>query len=123
MRSVRDIKKRARSDVHDHMRVAALYLETPTSFPVPCHVRVHTKFAALGDMKGTSFSYAEREDVNPKLIFWRADGIEPQRNAIVSVEPGEAYQIDHVSPADGQTVTVTVVLLDPEDAANLPVPD
>jgi hypothetical protein len=123
MRSVRDIKKRARGDVHDRMRVAALYLETPSSFPVPCFVRVHTKFAALGDMKGTSFDYAERLDTTPKLIFWREDGIEPQRNAIVSVEPGEAYQIDHVSPPDGQTITATVVLLEAEDAAGLPVPE
>lgn len=123
MRSFRDIKRQARSDVHRELRVAALYLESPSATPVPCFVRVMTKFAALGDMKGTSFNYAERIDQTPRLILWCEELPEPKRNAIISVEPGEAYQIDNIEPADGQTITVLVVAMDPADIVSLPVPE
>ncbi len=123
MVSFRDIKRRARSDIHGHMKVRALYLANRTATPVPCYVRVHTSFAALGDMKGTSFRYAEREEFTPTVILWREEIPAPLRNAIISVEAGEAYYVDHVNPADDQTITVTVVPLTDDDAQGLPVPE
>ncbi|QXV73596.1 hypothetical protein [Rhizobium phage RHph_X2_30] len=123
MASFRDIKRKARRDVHQHLRVPALYLATREATPVECFVRVHTKFAALGDMKGTNFNYAEREEETPKLIIWREEISQPARNAIISVETGEAYQIDSVQPADDLTITVNVTAMDSEDTVGLPVPE
>ena len=122
MRSFRDIKRRARRDVHQHMRVPALYLATVGAVPVPCFVRVHTKFQALGDMKGTNFNYAEYEDITPRIILWREELPQPVRNAIISVEAGEAYQIDNVQPADDLTITAMVTAMDLSDTVGLPIP-
>jgi hypothetical protein len=122
MAGFRDILRRGRRDVHQHMHVAALYIVEGAE-PLPCTVRVHNKFLALGDMKGTSFDYAEREDITPKLILWREEIPQPQRNAIISVEAGEAYQIDHIAPPDDLTITATVIRMSADDAAGLPVPE
>ncbi len=105
------------------MRVPALYLATRDAVPVPCFVRVHTKFAALGDMKGTNLRFAEREEETPKLIIWREEIPQPARNAIISVELGEAYQIDNTQPDDDLTITVMVTVMLPEDTTGLPVPE
>lgn len=125
MASFRDIKRRARRDVQTHMRVPALYLASIDAVPVPCFVRVHTKFQALGDMKGTNFNYAEYEDITPRIILWREEIPQPVRNAIISVEAGEAYYLDNVLPPDDLTITATVAKLDDDDPklAMLPVPE
>jgi len=123
MRSKRDIIRRARRDVQQHLRVPALYLATLASRPIPCFVRVHTSNAALGDMKGTSFSYAERIEFTPSVLIWREEVAAPVRGAIISVEPGEAYKIDHVSPPDDLTIKATVVALSAREATGLPVPE
>lgn len=124
MRSFRDIKRNARRDVQKHMRVPALYLATVGAVPVPCFVRVHTKFQALGDMKGTNFNYAEYEDISPRIILWREEIPQPVRNAIISVEAGEAYYLDNIQPADDLSITATVAKLDDDDPklAGLPTP-
>ena len=127
MASFRDIKRKARSDVHKHMRVTALYIP-PASIdaaqtPIPCTVRVHSKFAALGDMAGTNFGYAERSEILPRLLIWRAEIAQPVRGAIVSVEEGEAYSIDFVEPHDDLSITATVKRLSAEKSLGLPVPE
>ncbi|WP_425962730.1 hypothetical protein [Rhizobium nepotum] len=122
MASFRDIKRRARADVHLHMRVRAFYLADRNAAPVQCFVRVHTKFQALGDQAGTNLNYAEREDVTPRIILWREELPQPSRNAIISVEAGEAYQIDNVLPADDLTITAMVTRMDLADTTDLPVP-
>lgn len=124
MASFRDIKRRARRDVQLHLRVPALYLASIDAEPVPCFVRVHTKFQALGDMKGTNFNYAEREDITPRIIIWREEIPQPVRNAIISVEAGEAYYLDNIQPPDDLTITAMVLQMDADDEklALLPVP-
>lgn len=123
MVSIRDIKRRARRDVHKHLRVPVLYLESRNARPVKCFMRIHTSNQALGDMKGTSFSYAERTEFTPSIIIDRTEIARPMRGAIISVEPGEAYRIDHVEPADGETIKATVVPLTAEQASGLPIPE
>jgi hypothetical protein len=104
------------------MHVPAFYLADRNAVPVPCFVRVHTKFQALGDQVGTNLNYAEREDVTPRIIIWREEIPQPTRNAIISVEPGEAYLIDNVNPPDDLTITAMVVAMEHEDTLGLPVP-
>lgn len=124
MSSFRDIKRDARRVVHENMRVPALYIADPTKphLTVPCMVRVHTRFGALGGMAGTNFHAAERHEALPQIIFWRDELPTPVRGALVSVEPGEAYRVDHVMPPDDQTITATVVILKASDTTALPTP-
>lgn len=117
METLREIKARARADLHEAMQVAALYLVENPAYVTPVidpdipryletevSVRVHYDFGALGDMKGTNFHYAEREEIKPQVFFLFAEMPNPQRNAIVSVSADEAWRIDHVLPRDGITV-------------------
>lgn len=118
--TLRQIKQQAREALHRAFQVRALYLAGDDD-PVICYIRVHTKADALGDMRGTSLGYAERQEVVPKLIFWREE-LDPDNNAIVVVSADEAYRIDNVVPKDGPTVTVEVVSLSATQRVGLPVP-
>lgn len=119
MSALREIKARARSDLHEGLKVSALYIAAPGGPALPIGVRVHTKFAALGNVQ--PFDGAERQEPVPRLIFRRSE-IVPKRLGIVSVEPGEAYRVENVLPPDGDFVTAQVVRLPAEETAGLPVP-
>lgn len=120
---LREIKSAARTALHRGMSVPAYYIATPGAEPLPCTVRVHTKVAQLGDLKGTNFSYAETEEVVPKLVLWRAEIAAPANKAVVTISAEEAYRIGVVRPPDGLTVTVEVAALKPLEAAALPYPN
>lgn len=115
--SLRQLKERARLDLHQAMQVAALYLvenpnyvvpvvdpDIPRYLETPVNVRVHYEFGALGDLIGTNIHFAERQEIKPELIFLRSEIDDPQRHAVVSVSPDEAWRIDNVEPPD--TITV-----------------
>ncbi|PZR90336.1 MAG: hypothetical protein DI537_19160 [Stutzerimonas stutzeri] len=122
MSRFRDIKRQARLDLHEELQVEAYYIGTPDSTPVPCTVRVHTSFNALGDQKGTNFNSAEMLDRQPEIIFLRSEIPEPKRGAIVSVEPGEAYRVGVIHPADGITIKADIVPMQRAETVGLPVP-
>lgn len=110
MDALREIKARARADLHEAMRVGALYYGANSEDPVPCFVRVHSKFAALGDVKGTSFSYAETREEVPQLIFWHSE-VDPEPQGVVSIGPDEAYRVGTSDPPYGDTTTAYVTRL------------
>lgn len=123
--SLRDIKRQARRDLHALMRLPALYIAAPGGPGVLIHIRVHTKFDALG-LKGAEAGLAERRELIPKIIFMRdeldAAGVVPKRNAVVSVEPGEAYRLDNADAPDDISLTFFVTALKPSDTVALPTP-
>lgn len=119
--SWRDIKRDMRRDVHSNMQIPALYLEAGKP-PLEVTVRLHTKFADLGDMRGTSSAFAEKHEVSPKAILLTEEVPNPVRNAIISVAPGEAYRIDNAYPPENITITVEILRLSKDEAAVLPVP-
>lgn len=119
--SWRDIKRDKSRDVHTHMQVPALYIE-PGQPPRCVSVRLHTKYEKLGDMRGTSFSFAEKQEVSPRIIFMCDEVPNPVRNAIVSLAIGEAYRIDNTLKPDGEFVTAEVLRVSDAEAAMLPVP-
>lgn len=119
--SLRAIKAKARTDLHEAMKVAAYYLAARGSDPLPISVRVHTSFRALGDLKGTSFSYAETEAAVPRLIFWLSQ-CDPQNKALITISADEGYRVDHTLPPDGLTITAEVVRLAPNEMVGLPYP-
>lgn len=116
-------KQAARTAVHEYMSRPGLYIPD-IAFPstnTPVTVRVHERWTEIGNLKGTSFHFAEREEVTPRLVFWVSE-IVPDRLAVVSVAAGEAYRVETVEPKDGLSVTANVVRLSAAEAAGLPVP-
>jgi len=113
---LREIKAKARADLHQQMGVRALYVPPEgTGEPIPCSVRVHTKFAQLGDQKGTNLNSAESEESIPRLVFWRDQVPQPERKGYVTISPTdtgtgkpEAYRIGVVLPPDNHTITARV---------------
>lgn len=104
MPSFRDIKRRARAQLHDRMKVRALYI-TPGADPVPVllHVRVHTKWAGVAP-SGAESDSPERQEVTPKILFM-LDELADQavtlvKGGTVSVERGEAYTLDNAEAPD-----------------------
>ena len=73
-------------------------------------VRVHEKFDALGDLKGTNYKYAEMEDNAPIAVFWLniPTGFKPERGMAFVTEYGRVYIIDSTFPADDQTQNAKV---------------
>ena len=126
MSRFRDIKNQARRDLHREAQVPAFYVAGQSGTPVLLHVRVHTKFEALGDLEGLTGMPAQRPEAKPKIIFMRDElasaEITLANNAVISVEAGEAYRIAFIMPPDGISVTAEVVALTPAQASGLPVP-
>lgn len=122
----RDHKRAARRDVHRHMGVPALLMLDASSEPHPLTIRgPWTKRPVrIGDLDGGGSGWAEREDIAPRILFYREQLPFPlARGAIVSVEVGEAYRIGTVAEPDDETVTADVIPLTVAQAADLPVPD
>lgn len=120
---VREALRRGRRDLHREMSVPALYIPVPNATPIPCTVRPQDLPTANGKPGGADAGYAQQSDAKPRLIFITDDApVMIRVNAVVSVEPGEAYRISFVHPAHGITITADVTRLSATDAAGLPVP-
>ncbi len=117
----RDLKRKARRTLHSHLEVPALYLATPSSDPVPCNVRLWTKWGAIGAM---SEGWAEMQEATPRIIFMIDEVPRPRNLAVVSIEAGEAYRIDNTDRPDDITITAHVTRI-PAGAEldALPVPE
>lgn len=123
----RDIKRQMRRDLHEQMKVPAYYFRDDEDgnlidAPLLVYVRVHTKWVVTGDMAGTNLSYAESQEVTPRIIFMRDEVNTPAQNAIVSVATGEAYRIDNVKPSDDITITAEATRMPALQTIGLPVP-
>lgn len=118
--SFRDVKNAARLDLHQAMQVEANYYAGGAP-AVPITVRVHSKTKALGDLQGTSLTYAEvREDVT-RLVFLNSQ-ITPVRGAVVVVAADEGYRVDTVDPKDGITRLAEVVEMTAAELVAFPPP-
>jgi hypothetical protein len=116
----RAIKRAGRQRLHAAMSTPALYIPSRGATPVPCTVRVHTKFLDAG---GLNKGDAERAEAEPKIIFLKSEVPAPRpQTGIVSVEPGEAYSIVAAEPADDITVTAKVTRMSAANANGLPTP-
>lgn len=126
MGSFREQMDEGRALLHEEMSVRAIYFVPPydpvTTVVQEVTVRVHDKFLALGDLKGTNFNYAELEAISPRIIFWREELAEPERNAIVSVKRGLAYRLDHDMEHDGKTITAISARMDESKTIGFPIP-
>lgn len=120
---LREIKTKARRALHQAMRVPASYYESPTATPRLVYVRVHTKDnLAQGDLKGTNFNYAEREEVALKLVFDRSEVANPPRNGLIVISAEEGYRIGQTEPPDGITIMAEVSRLSVSELAGKTLP-
>lgn len=118
---LRELKARARMDLHQAMQVPCFCIPVRTGLAKPVDVRVHTEFAAHGDVKGTSFVYAERRESEDQIIFLAAQH-QPDRGDVVIVSAQEGYKIDNVDPQYNITIRATVVAMKPAEIAKYPKP-
>lgn len=124
MVSFRDIKRQMRGDLHNELKVAAYYIadpDTPNAYQ-RVNIRVHSKFAQYGDMVGTNYNAAEMLDVNPRILFMRDEVFLPKQRAIVSIGPGEAYEVDTCQPPDGISISAYVARIAESKTTGLPYP-
>jgi len=108
MTTFRQVKRKARNQLHQRLAEPALYLATPTDAPVGVSVRLHLSFAALGELLRGGFG--EREELTPRIIFMGSQ-ITPARNGIVVTQDLGAYRIDNTMPPDDISITGEVVKL------------
>lgn len=121
--SLRDVKARARGDLHQAMRVPMVYLAPDGAEYRGYYCRVHSDNKALGDLQGTSLNYAERKEVVPRLVFWLADMPPVGARGRVVISTTEGYRLDNADPKDQSlTVTWTVTPIPERELLNLPVP-
>lgn len=124
--SIRGVRERARKQLHDRMGETANYYELPragTPTFVQITARPHSNVAKAGDLAGTNLSYAETQDRQETIVFWRAELPAPRRNAMVIFTPTEGYFVDNVLPPNGVTVTAEVIRASQADMAGLEAPD
>lgn len=122
MSRFRDIVRKSRRDLHREMSIPALYIVGDDE-PVEVDVRLHRHIATFGDVEG--LEAPRRREVAEKILFLieQLPTSKPKRNAIVSVEPGEAYRVGDVEPADDEFIHAHVTPMSATDAAGLPVPE
>jgi hypothetical protein len=121
--SFRDQKAAARGALFQGMKVLTRRYSSGASGPFDeVYVRVNSKIAPRGDLAGTSLSYAERQETEPRLIFLLANGVIPVRGEVYSVAADEAYEIDHLEPTDVTTVTAVCSRLSTANAATYAPP-
>lgn len=93
------------------MQRPAFYYDPKTLLPLPCTIRVHTKFDAKGEVQGTSFRFAETREETPKVIFLRSENINPVQYGVVMLSAEEGYRLNNFEPNYRETTTAHVTPL------------
>ena len=115
---IEQIRQKARKDIHTALSRRANYYVAGNALPQIVTVRISNEFAQEGDLKGTTFNYAQRQSVNPVALFMLDECCPSSKNYLV-VETGEAYFTGSVRPRHGQTVEVELAVMLPEMVAKL----
>ena len=130
MANIRDIRRKARRQLHQAMRVPALLL-APGVAPMRLHVRDHTKFrvnAIEGAVRSGNGQMVDRQEMAPSIIFMRDEvteiGVTLVRGMVISIEPGEAYRLNNAEAPDDITVKWFVTAITNKAELDLlPVPE
>lgn len=120
--SIRDLRNRARADLHNAMKLPAIYIAPGAGgAPTDCGIRVHHRTKPFGDMAGFDYAPVERVEDVPEIVALLAE-VSPERGGVFSIAASEAYAVETVLLPDGITVTCQVSRLSEADSAGLPVP-
>ncbi len=122
--SIEELRRESRLALHAELARPALYYASGeiAGGYVPITVRLHTKMLMIGDMKGTSFAYAETTDQQERLVFLVSEVADPTRHALVVLTPIEGYWVDTVEDRDGVTVKATVLQAAPAELTGFAAP-
>lgn len=107
MSTFRDMKRRARAQLHAELSEPVLYLPGRNEYPQVTSVRLHLNFSLLGDLLATRVGFGDAQDVSPRIVFLRED-CRPQRDGYVITEYMGAFYIDHIQDPDDITITAMV---------------
>lgn len=121
-RSFREILRKGRRDLHDHLKVPALYIAFPGAEPLAVDVRDFTRITNSGDQGSRTKGYAEMAEVTPRILFFREQLADARYGAIFSIAPGEAYRVERTEPSNDLTRTADVTPLSAAEADGLPIP-
>lgn len=121
-RSFREILRKGRRDLHDHMKVPALYIAYPGATPLAVDVRDFTRVSSTGDQGSRAKGYAEMADIQPRILFFRDQLEDARYGAIFSIAAGEAYRVERTDPSNDLTRIADVSPVPAAEAATLPVP-
>lgn len=113
----RDMKRRARTQLHERMSEPVWFFEDEQATPVRVTVRLHFTFDQLGELLRGGF--AERTQIVPKIIFLNPPPI--KRHSLVVTEDMGIFDVDYIFPPDDITVTAEVVKLAATQVAQLAV--
>jgi len=115
----REAKLQARRDLHEGLQDAAyLYMSGNAAGPIKLvYVRSLTEWGALGDVKGTSLVYAERNDTRKSQIIFLVEQHTPERGDVVAIAPGDVWRVDNVEPVYNITQAANVARLGPKEQA------
>jgi hypothetical protein len=109
--SLREIKEQARRDLHNELKVTAYCYRAGSRVFTVADIRVHNDWGALGDVKGTSFVYAERRDTKKQELIFLAEQFQPKNQDVIMVGPEEGYMVDDVDPTYNITIRAGVISL------------
>lgn len=121
--SIIDIKRMARRIVHVTMKIPANRFRDGDAEATPdaIFVRRHKDHKPAGDLQGTSLSYAQTQEVQPRLIFLASDA--PARLDVVRLIDGEAFSVDSLQNTDDEFVTAEVRRLPDAEALTFTLPE
>ncbi len=123
---IREIRRKSNRDLHDKMKVPALYYplgQNPNEFePETIHIRAHSKTVNAGEQAGTSLGYAEMREDTPKVIFDLLEAPTPRRLDVVMLTVTEGYRVDHVDPVSGEFQNTAAVHLSTAELATFSAP-
>ena len=100
----REIKDKARSQVHSTFGMAATYTPPGATLPeqtLACSVRLFESTTLVGDFD--SQGMAEQAIAAPELVFLVSE-VSPVVGAVVAITGLRSYRVEYVYPVDGITV-------------------
>ena len=122
MAGFRELISTAKLRIHQRFEVDALcYPGGSTSNGIAVTCRVHTAFTTGGDLPETGFSFAERIDITPRLVFLKEDHI-PARGNVYAISDDEAYLVERVEDPDYINVTAVATRLSASESERWPGP-
>lgn len=102
----RDVKRKARRELHDALSDPVWYMAASGATPVATKARLHLNSSEIGELLRGGF--ADRQELSPRMIFWRED-VQPVRDALVVTRDMGAFFVDHDHAPDDVTVIAEVI--------------
>lgn len=128
-----EAKRNARGAVQETFALPGIFYRSSASTPTveadTVSVRVHDKYAQVGDLAGTNLSYAEIGERPTRMIFQTSelDGRSIARGSMVVMlnYMGDivGYHIEVVNPPDGYTTTCDVTPMSTSELSGKLLPD